>query len=258
MQARPSSWHFLYMARAYMAMRECWVTDRRREAQEEVVADLHTCLEQLTFRCAEMETKIDKCKQRALYHMQLSKKEPTHVGANREKARAKMYMIDRLRLQKEYDKALGSQHMLQQQIDSIVSSHVDMVIVDAMRGFNTTAARMALPQKAAEIERLGESLAERHHEAQTIQQAMAGFSLSAENDDGDDDERLLMRELDDLLLSDSAAPAAPSIENRPSLQAEIVEPIREEETEPLLALPSPPAPKAAKKQLITELASASY
>jgi hypothetical protein len=148
-------WHLLYVARAYMSLRECWITDRRKEIQEEVVADLHSCLEQLTFRCAEMEGKIEKCKQSALYHMQLSKRDPTPAGVARERARARMYMQDRQRLQSEHDKALRSMHMLQQQIDSIVSSHVDMVIVDAMRGFNATAARMGLPQKTAEIEKLG-------------------------------------------------------------------------------------------------------
>jgi hypothetical protein len=52
MAKRP--WHFFYFARVYMSLRECWITDRRKESQQEVVADLHSCLEQLTFRCTEM------------------------------------------------------------------------------------------------------------------------------------------------------------------------------------------------------------
>ena len=196
-------WYSLYAARAFMSIRECWVTDRRRESQEEVVADLHSCLEQLTFRCAEMESKIEKSKQRALYHMKLSKKETLQAGIVREKARARMYMQDRTRLQDEHDKALKSMHMLQQQIDSIVSSHVDMAIVDAMRGFNATAAKLGLPQKAAEIEKLSESLADRQNEAACIHEAMSGITaLSPQQDTSEDG---LMDELEQLMMMSEPA-----------------------------------------------------
>jgi hypothetical protein len=196
-------WHFLYLARMYMSMRECWVTDRRREAQEEVVADLHSCLEQLTYRCTEMESKIEKCKQNAIYHMQLSKKESAPAAVAREKARAAMFMQDRRRLQGEHDKALRSMHMLQQQIDSIVSSHVDMVIVDAMRGFNTTAARMGLPAKTQEIEKLSDSLADRNTEVQNLQEALGGVTFGADFAEGSTNEDSLLRELDELMAPDS-------------------------------------------------------
>ena len=228
-----SSWRFLYIARAFMAIRECWVTDRRKETQEEVVADLHSCLEHLAYRCSEMESKIDKCTKRAVYHMNLSKKESTPAGIARERARAKMYMLDRVRLQKENDKALGSMHMMQQQIDSIVSSHVDMVIVDDMRGFNATAARMALPQKASEIEKLGECLAERQIEAKNIQDAMGAFNSAItgrDSDDCSDADLMLMQELDELLLSpDHIIVASPAAAEKPLQQHHhIVELIQQE------------------------------
>ena len=228
-------WHFIYFARFYMSMRECWLKDRRKEAQEEVVADLHSCLEQLTYRCTEMETKIQNCKQRALYHMQLAKKESGTVAIQREQARARMYMQDRKRLMAEHDKAARSMHMLQQQIDSIVSSHVDMVIVDAMRGFNATAARMGLPQKTSEIEQLTESLADRHLEAASLQEAMGGVWPASSNvDEGDHG---LMQELENMMMPDPP-PLAP-------------EPAYEEETTPLL--PSPPV--LVQKPLIVEISS---
>jgi chromosome segregation ATPase len=247
------------MARMYMSMRECWVTDRRREAQEEVVADLHSCLEQLTYRCTEMETKIEKCKQNAVYHMQLSKKESAPAAVTREKTRAAMYMQDRRRLQGEHDKALRSMHMLQQQIDSIVSSHVDMVIVDAMRGFNATAARMALPAKTQEIEKLSDSLADRHHEVQNLQEALGGVTFGA--DDDLNSEESLMRELDELLEPAVKAPEQPPVVEAPVQEPVVKAPVQEPvvkapNEQPLVIeeeeLPSPPA-MAKPRQLIVEL-----
>lgn len=181
-----------FLAKYYMSLRECFIVDRRREAQEEVVADLHTCLEQLTYRCSEMELKIENSLQHAVRHMHLSKKETTAAGKARERARAQMFMADRRRTQKEHDKALRSIQMLQQQIDSIVSTHVDMVIVDAMRNYNATAARLALPQRTMEVDMLNDCLAERQHEIQAMQAAMSGVgALPQEEEDGD-----LLRELD--------------------------------------------------------------
>jgi hypothetical protein len=199
---------FLHAARVFMAMRECLVPDKRKEAQEEIVADLNTCLEQLIQRSTEMEAKIAVCMERAVCHMQSSKREPTASGKTRERARAKMYMEDKRRIQMEYDKAQRSIHMLQQQIDSIVSSHTDMVIVDTMRQFNATAARLSLPNKVMEIENLGEELAERQHEVANFQEAMQGVSTaclppsSMTGDEPSDD--LLMQELEEYMMEGCA------------------------------------------------------
>ena len=286
-------WYTLYLSRAFMSFRECWITDRRREAQEEVVADLHSCLEQLTYRSAEMETKIDKSKQRALYHMKLSQQEQTKAGVLREKTRARMFMLDRQRLQGEHDKALKSMHMLQQQIDSIVSSHVDMVIVDAMRGFNATAAKLGLPQRAAEIERLSESLSDRQQEVDNIHEAMTGITAIVgrqhnedDNNNMQDNQDSLMHELELMMLS---APSSPTTNadnittTTPTTTHHVKKKKQEEETKEeegeeeentplLLQLPSPPVaiPSTAaagilllhsprpQKQLITVLSSSSY
>ena len=199
---------FLHAARVFMAMRECLVPDRRSEAQEEIVADLNTCLEQLISRSVEMESKIGVCMERAVCHMQCSKKESTPSGKARERARAKMYMEDKRRVQAELDKAQRSIHMLQQQIDSIVSSHTDMVIVDTMRQFNATAARLSLPNKVIEMENLGEELAERQSEVANFQDAMQGVSSAClpSGSIGDSDD-LLMQELDAYMEEPTQVPA---------------------------------------------------
>jgi len=202
---------FLHAARVFMAMRECLVPDNRKEAQEEIVADLNTCLEQLIQRSTEMEAKITVCMERAVCHMHSSKREPTAAGKTRERARAKMYMEDKRRIQAEFDKAQRSIHMLQQQIDSIVSSHTDMVIVDTMRQFNATATRLSLPNKVREIENLGEELAERQSEVANFQDAMQGVSAAclppnmAGEESSDDN---LMQELEAYMMDGDVVGAA--------------------------------------------------
>jgi hypothetical protein len=202
---------FLHAARVFMAMRECLVPDNRKEAQEEIVADLNTCLEQLIQRSTEMEGKITVCMERAVCHMNSSKREPTTAGKTRERARAKMYMEDKRRIQAEFDKAQRSIHMLQQQIDSIVSSHTDMVIVDTMRQFNATATRLSLPNKVREIENLGEELAERQSEVANFQDAMQGVSAAClppnmAGEESSDD--LLMQELEAYMMDGDVVVAA--------------------------------------------------
>jgi len=201
---------FRHVARSYMALRECLVPNRRREAQEEVVADLHTCLEQLSLRTTELESRISHCAERAMYHFQMSKKEQTAMGKTRERQRAKMYMEDRRRVIAEHDKALRMTHALQAQIDSIVSSHVDMLILETMRGYNATAASLAMPQRASEIERLGEELADRHSEVNALQDAISGVTIACGSSTADisgsqDDD--LMQELEALLVVGSSTPA---------------------------------------------------
>ncbi len=183
-----------------MAVRECLIPDRGSEAQEEVIADLNTCLEQLIQRSTDMESRIDMCMKKAACHLKSSKKENTTVGKNKELSRAKLYMEDKRRIQAEYDKTQRSIHMLQQQIDCIISSHTDMVIVDTMRQFNATAARLSLPNKTKEVEGLGEELSERKGEVSEFQEAMQEISRNAMGDSSNEsDESLMMQELEDYL-----------------------------------------------------------
>jgi hypothetical protein len=233
---------FLHAARAYMALRECLVPDRRKESQEEIVADLHTCLEQLIQRSTEMENKITVCMQRAVAHMKFSEKDPTPSGKNRERARARMYMEDKRRIQAEYDKTQRSIHMLQQQIDNIVSSHMDMAIVDAMRLLNSNASRLALPERVEEIVRLGEELAERQSEVTNFQEAMQEVStacIPAGSEEYSDD--LLMQELDAYMKGNS----------NDDINAAIAEESRTVSSE-VTKLPSPPTQFVPQLAMIVE------
>ncbi len=173
------------------------------------MADLHTCLEQLQTRTLDMESKVTRCGEQALFHLQQSQRPAASAPArSRDRQRAKGHMQERRRMQQQLDKASLMSVAIQKQIDSIVASHMDMLIVDAMRGFNHAAVNMALPQRATEVDSLGEQLADRQSEVATMQEAICGIGVSmnslndcslasaggAEDDDGE-----LWRELDELL-----------------------------------------------------------
>jgi hypothetical protein len=191
---------FKWFADVWMVMRECAAPPamRRREMQEAVVADLHTCMEQLETRMVDMETKITRCGEQAIYHMQQSKK-GTAPSRLRDRMRAKTHMEERRRQQKQLDKANLMHHAIQKQIDDILSSHMDMLIVDAMRGFNYAATSMVLPQRLNEVEQLSDQLADRQNEVNAMQEAIMGIG----NMDGGgmmiDDESDLWQELDTLM-----------------------------------------------------------
>jgi hypothetical protein len=193
---------YRYLAKTYMSLRECLVPSQRLEAQTEILADLHGCIENLNTRVLELEARIDRCKQQAVYHVQLGKREATTTGRAREMQRARLCMEERRRVQSEHDKALRMTHMLQMQIDSIVSSNVDNLIVDTMRAYNMNAARLAMPKRASQIAKLGDELTERQSELMTLQDAMAGVTMlpmEGGPDAASLDEQELMQELDSLM-----------------------------------------------------------
>jgi len=219
------------LARAYMSMRECLVPDKTREVQEEIIADLHNCLEQLTDRCLDMESRIVLATDRMLVHAKAAKATAGGDSATlsiserlREKNKAKQYLQEKKRIQAEYDKTQKNIHLIQQQIDSIVSSQLNMVVVDAMKQFNHNAAKLSLPSRTIEIEHLEEQLADRTREVAGLQEAMHSISTACtniaaasttctstsefdealNNNDGDDE---LWRELDLYLSPNKSAEA---------------------------------------------------
>ena len=185
-------------------------TVRRREMQESVVADLHTCMEQLQARMGDMETKITRSGEQAIYHMHQATK-GSAPSRQREKMRAKTHMEERRRLQKQLDKAVVMNNAIQKQIDNILSSNMDMLIVDAMRGFNQAATSMVLPQRLTEVENLGDQLADRQSEVIAMQDAIMGIGVNCM--DGNDDVDL-WQELDDLMAVDAPADAFVAAEHR--------------------------------------------
>ncbi len=179
-------------------------TARRRDLQESAVADLHTCMEQLQIRMEDMEAKITRCGEQAILHMQQSEKGSV-PAMQREKMRAKTQMEERRRLQRQLDKAVVMNHAIQKQIDNILSSNMDMLIVDAMRGFNHAATNMVLPQRLTEVENLGDQLADRQSEVTAMQEAIMGIGVNCM--DGADTDVDLWQELEDLMAPRAAVEA---------------------------------------------------
>ena len=189
---------FKWVAKVWMTMLECTAptTARRRDLQESAVADLHTCMEQLQVRMEDMETKITRCGEQAIFHMHQSEK-GSGPARQREKMRAKTQMEERRRLQRQLDKAVVMSNAIQKQIDNILSSNMVMLIVDAMRGFNHAATNMVLPQRLTEVETLGDQLADRQSEVAAMQEAIMGIGAnSMEDADTDVD---MWQELEELM-----------------------------------------------------------
>jgi chaperonin cofactor prefoldin len=199
---------FKWMAKVWMSMLECAATPtaRRRDMQDTVVADLHTCMEQLQSRMDDMENKITTCGEQAILHMHRADNSGSSAPARqRDRQRAKANMEERRRLQKQLDKAVCMNNAIQKQIDNIMSSHMDMLVVDAMRGFNHAATSMVLPQRLTEVETLGDQLADRQSEVSAMQEAIMGIGHSM---DGCVEEEDLWQELDALMAPADGAAAA--------------------------------------------------
>ena len=75
---------WLNFATLFLNLKECMVKENKTHSHEEVIADLHTYLEHLTNKSSEMEARITKCNQKALFHKQQAQHEPTKSGKERE------------------------------------------------------------------------------------------------------------------------------------------------------------------------------
>jgi hypothetical protein len=174
-------------------------------------------MEQLQVRVEEMETKITRCGEQAIFHMHQSEK-GSAPARQREKMRAKTQMEERRRLQRQLDKAVVMSNAIQKQIDNILSSNMDMLIVDAMRGFNHVATNMVLPQRLTEVENLGEQLVDRQSEVTAMQEAIMGIGVNCM--DGADTDADLWQELEDL-MAPSVAVEADAAEVAAAADAEV-------------------------------------
>ena len=163
---------WLNFATVFVSLKECVVKENRLPSSEEVIADLHTYLEFLNKKTSEIEIKIRKCEQKALYHKKQADQEASKSGKTREQNRAKLFLKDKRRLQDEQDKAMKFTHVIRQQIDSLTTSELDNIMIDAMRQYNMTATKMGLPDRTKEIEELGNDLQERFSEASQLQQIL--------------------------------------------------------------------------------------
>jgi hypothetical protein len=219
---------WLNLSTVMVHMRECMVKHggmggrHRIQSSEEVVADLYTYLEQLNAKCGELEAKVQKCNQRALFHRQRAKAELTQHCKQRELNRAKLYLQDKHRLQEDQDRTLRFMHLIRQQIDSLTSSQMDNIMVDAMRQYNMTAKHMGLPDKSEEIASLSKEIQARFEEVDELQHMLSDAtdpcSVGLLKNDVDDDE--LMMELNALgdEEEESAPSALPSVPEQQQLQ----------------------------------------
>lgn len=170
---------FAHFARFFMAMRDCIVPQRSLEAQEEIVADLHSCLEQLNERLEDMETRIQNSTHGILVHGKSSQNKDLSIQERiRERSKAKQCLLEKRRVQCEYDKMQKNAFLIQNQIDAIVSSQLNMVVVDAMKQFSHNAEKLSLPSRTMELEALEEHLSDRTKEMMEFQEAMNNASNS--------------------------------------------------------------------------------
>ena len=149
---------------------------------------------------------MERYTEHATRHMRLAKA-TTPAQRQRELLRAKMFMQDRQRLRAEHEKTLRMMHLLQTQIDSIMASNVDALVVQTMRSYNSTAAQLAVPALTSQLESLSSQLDDRTHELGRLQEALNSIATPATGLLGDEDgmdDASLMQELDQLLLDDSA------------------------------------------------------
>jgi hypothetical protein len=168
---------FSKFASVYLSMKECILPSRNIEAQEEILADLHACMEQLMDRACDMEKRIESASSQMVIHAKASKSlTATPVEKAREKKLAKHFMTEKRRIQQEYDKTMKNVNIIQQQIDAVVSSHLNFIIVDTMKQFNVNTARLALPQTTRQVESLEDELNDRSREIIDLQEAISSMS----------------------------------------------------------------------------------
>ena len=199
---------YRYLARYYMSLRECLVPPQRMETQAEVLADLHTCADNLKARVDELEVRAERCLQDAVVRARAAQHCKTPADRAHERRNAQLLLEERRRVRMEQDKAKRMAHLLRAQIDNVVATQVDSLIVDAMRAYSANAARLSMPARTEQLSRLGEELSERNVELEAMQEAMQG--VFASNDRyGDEglEEAELLQELDDLLLPSPRAAA---------------------------------------------------
>jgi hypothetical protein len=161
-----------FFDKLFLTFRECFISDPSKELQEETLADLHHCLDQLQDRLLDIDEKIQISIQRALLHFKLSKQSSSTFESSREKQKSKQFLQDKRRLQYEHDQITKNILLLQQQIDTIISSQLNMSVIGAMKLYNMNAVKLSLPAQTYDLETLEEQLSERAGEVSSMMQAM--------------------------------------------------------------------------------------
>ena len=200
------------LAHLFLALRECMLPSRPREQNEEVVARLHGYIENLEAEAAKMMAEADNAHSQATHFARLGQKETVPRMRAEHLHKARMYLSQRNRMQARHAKATNTIQLLQQQIDSVVSSHVDTLVIDAMKQYSMAASRLGLPDRAAEVHALHDDMQDHQSEMKELQDALqAGLSTICEVQD----EEELSTELDHLLLSEEPPASSGLVQRRP-------------------------------------------
>ena len=191
---------FSQFANVYMAMKDCLVPNRQNEVQEEILADLHNCVDQLNERVIDMELRLQTAAKQMVIHAKNSQAiKGSEAERFREKKMAQHFFQEKKRIQNEIDKTNKNISLIQQQIDCIVSSQLNMVIVDTMKQFNANTSKMNLAFKTSEMENLEEQLQDRSREIVDLQEAINNVSSSIAvntNNSMHEDEQELWKEIE--------------------------------------------------------------
>ena len=99
---------FVGFSRLFMASKECLAPDRTHEVSERAVCELNTCLEQLTMRRDDIETKIATCTTRASAHALSARRETSQRAQTRALELARQHLSDRRALRGESDRLTHS------------------------------------------------------------------------------------------------------------------------------------------------------
>jgi hypothetical protein len=205
----------LYMraAQLFVALRECLVPTRSRELNEELVAKLNGVIENLETETEKRSQEAENCRSQALHHARLAQTEPTQRLRGEQMHKAKMFMTQRRRIEASNTKAMHTIYLLRQQIDCVVSSHVDTMVIDAMRQYSQVATRLGLPDRASEVQDLNDSLQDHQQELKELEAALQ-VGLGTVHEEQDEDE--LRLELDHLLQDEPSVPPVGLTQRRPT------------------------------------------
>ena len=213
---------FVGFSRMFMSLRECTAAGNSAyEISEQTVADLNQCLDGLESRIADTNRSIDDLS--ALVEAQ-GRMARSERGPARERAimQAKHLIADRRRQTAELMRLQRSERMLRLQVTTLVNSHLDGAIIEAMRQYCATATRLGLPNRSEDVQMLSNELEEVVRETNQFQSSLAEMSnaFAAAPFPGclsmEDEEEALQHELDALLASPEPAPSPAAVQDLPA------------------------------------------
>ena len=183
----------------------------------------------------DLGARIETCTGRAGAHVKTARRNTTLRERTHAIEQARRHLADRRALRLESDRLSRYIDTLQRQVGAIVNSHLDTVIVSAMRQYTSAASRLGLPARTEEVNLLNSEITACMEQADEFQSAL-GETYSDPAGAEDDD---LQQELDELLgiAYDPPAHEAPPTHSVPARRSAAAEPL-------------PPAPSTERAALL--------